>query len=200
MQRHRQGLEVAQPEIDIEAIERAFSSAQVRMGQSEDPALAEFWERGARAITKAMGELMGLRLPRPDGFARIGGKGQVEEASSDEAIQQTAINNIQISELFSSLEIRDQAVHRPPHLAHLQKVSKWFYYVENSLDQAVTLTTIGSLFDDSNAGDTGTSTAVAAGARESIIADEWTLWQGLRAECGADPTSGSLTITAVGQV
>ena len=103
--------------------------------------------------------------------------------------------------LFDSLAIVDTVSHRPLALLDLRRAKQWFFEIDNGLDQALTVTSVGAMLNDPAGAPTmEVAGSVAANSREAIVNDLFAPWVGVTLQASTAPTTGVVTVRGQVQV
>lgn len=170
-----------------------FGPAQAPAGQGDD-------------IMLGPGELRVIELVADMIGGRIAGALSPSRVSPGQAIigekQPTVQDVIEPIKLFAALPILDTAVHLPDVLMDVRAAVQWAFWVENRLDQSISVRLIGNRTGDpADAGTLGPSATIATMENQPVAAsaDDWMPFLGLDVAASVLPTSGTVTVYGMKQ-
>ena len=97
--------------------------------------------------------------------------------------------------LFLQQSIRDTLTAWPRTLINSRVVNgRTFFTVRNGLNQSITLTFIGDMYNNPSAADIGGATVLASSSSTTIATNVWAPWIGLRIVAASNPSSGTVDV------
>lgn len=174
-----------------------FQSAPAGAGQDRGIGDGIELGPGERRVVELLADRIGARIADALSPARAA-PGQALIGEKQPTIQDV----IEPLRLMTSRPIRDTGVHLPDILMDVRAAVQWAFWVENRLDQSITVRLIGNRTGAPlDAGTLGPSATVATVTNSPVAAsaDDWMPFLGLDVSAGTTPTSGTVTIYGMKQ-